>query len=61
MRNGQDQDNVQNIPTDAASLNYSSNTDGWATCGARTYAITDSTGATPTWVTAVTEIDTANS
>lgn len=41
-----------NIPTDAASTLYS---DGWETCGARTYAITDSNGDTPTWVTAVTE------
>ena len=28
--------------------------DGWSTCGDRTFAITDSSGATPSWVTAVT-------
>lgn len=37
------------VPTDAASTTYG---DGVSTCGARTYVITDSTGAVPTWVTA---------
>lgn len=57
LRNGQNQDTEITIPTDVASTTYG---DGWDTCGARTYAITDSTGATPTWVTAVAEGASAN-
>ena len=53
MRNNQDQDVEISIPTDDASTLYG---DGWDICGARTYAIVDSTGATPTWVTPVTEV-----
>lgn len=48
----QDFDSQVDIPTDAASTTFG---DGWDTCGARTYEIKDSTGATATWVSAVTE------
>lgn len=57
LRNGQNQDLEVAIPSDVASTLYS---DGWETCGARTYAITDANGDTPTWVTAVTEGASAN-
>jgi hypothetical protein len=39
------------VPTDAASTTYGN---GYDTCGERAYAITDATGAVPTWITAKT-------
>lgn len=53
LHDATDLDTEIDIPSDVASTLYS---DGWATCGARTYAIVDSTGATPTWVTAVSDM-----
>ena len=50
LRNGQNLDTQTPIPTDVASTTYG---DGLNTCGARSYEITDSTGKTPSWVTAV--------
>jgi hypothetical protein len=50
-----EQDIAIATPEDVASNFYSSDANGWNTCGDRTYTIVDSTGATPTWVTAVNE------
>ena len=42
-------------PADVASLFYSSDANGFNTCGDRVYTIVDANGDTPTWVTAVNE------
>jgi hypothetical protein len=54
-----DQDLEIPVPQDVTSNYYSSNADGWATCGARSYTLVDTAdGSTPTWVTIVEETST---
>jgi len=55
LRDGTALDSPLDTPTDEASLHYSTNSNGWNTCGDRTYSIVDANNLTPTWVTAVNE------
>lgn len=53
MRDNTPLETTIDTPSDVASLYYSSNANGWNTCGDRTYSIVDANGNTPTWVTAI--------
>jgi hypothetical protein len=55
LRDGTALDTTIDAPSDVASLYYSSDANGWNTCGDRTYSIVDAGGNVPTWVTAVNE------
>ena len=56
LRDGTALDTTIDTPSDVASLYYSSDANGWNTCGDRTYSIVDAGGNVPTWVTAVNHL-----